>query len=71
MGSSPEMFTAKELEELLKISRKTIYAYTRRGLIPYIKVQSNVRFLKSQILDWIEEHNFRPRKSRESSRKIE
>lgn len=59
--SSPEMYTAKELEEILKISRKTLYSYTQRGLIPYIKVQSNVRFLKSQILEWIEQHNFRPR----------
>lgn len=60
MDSAPEMYTAKELEEILKINRKTLYSYTRRGLIPYIKVQSNVRFLKSQILEWIEEHNFRP-----------
>ena len=57
----PEMLTAKELEALLKIDVKTIYAYVQRGLIPYVRIQSNVRFPKQQILGWIEEHNFRPR----------
>ena len=57
----PEMLTAKELEALLKIDVKTIYTYVQRGLIPYVRIQSNVRFPKQQILAWIEEHNFRPR----------
>ena len=57
----PEMLTAKELEALLKIDVKTIYAYVQRGLIPYVRIQSNLRFPKQQILGWIEERNFRPR----------
>jgi len=57
----PEMLTAKELEALLKIDVKTIYTYVQRGLIPYVRIQSNVRFPKQQILVWIEEHNFLPR----------
>jgi excisionase family DNA binding protein len=57
----PEMLTAKELEALLKIDVKTIYTYVQRGLIPYVRIQSNVRFPKQQILVWIEEHNFQPR----------
>src|SRR3977135_4282559 len=32
----PDMLTAKDLEGLLQIDRKTIYAYVQRGLIPYI-----------------------------------
>jgi excisionase family DNA binding protein len=54
------MFTAKELEALLKISRKTVYGYVRNGLIPYVKFQSNVRFPKAEILQWIEAQSFRP-----------
>ena len=56
----PEVLTARELEKLLKIDVKTIYGYVRLGLIPYVRIQSNVRFLKQEILDWIEEHSYRP-----------
>ena len=58
-----ELLTAKELEAMLKIDVKTIYSYVQRGLIPYVRIQSNVRFVRQQILDWIGEHNFRPRQA--------
>ena len=57
----PELLTAKELEALLKIDVKTIYSYVQRGLIPYVKIQSNVRFVKEQIQEWVEQQNYRPR----------
>ncbi len=57
----PEMLTAKELEALLKIDVKTIYSYVQRGLIPYVRIESNVRFPKSQILEWVQARNFKPR----------
>jgi excisionase family DNA binding protein len=60
-GEAPEMLTAKELEAMLKINVKTIYSYVHRGLIPYVKIQSNVRFPKQEILSWIEEQSHRPR----------
>jgi predicted DNA-binding transcriptional regulator AlpA len=58
----PDLITAKDLEAILKIDVKTIYSYVQRGLIPYVRIQSNVRFLKSQILIWIENQNYSPRK---------
>ena len=58
---SPELLTARELEAMLKIDIKTIYAYVQRGLIPYVKIQSNVRFAKHEILTWIQEQSHRPR----------
>jgi len=58
--AAPELLTAKELEAMLKINVKTIYSYVQRGLIPYVKIQSNVRFPKQAILHWIEEQSFRP-----------
>ena len=58
--SAPEMFTAKELEAILKIDVKTIYRYVQRGLIPYMRIQSNVRFPKLAILHWIEEQSYQP-----------
>ncbi|HEX2710621.1 MAG TPA: helix-turn-helix domain-containing protein [Candidatus Acidoferrales bacterium] len=57
---SRDMLTAKELEAILKISVKTIYSYVRRGLIPYVRIQSNVRFLKREIFQWIEKQSYRP-----------
>ena len=56
-----ELMTAKDLEALLKIDVKTIYSYVQRGLIPYVRIQSNLRFVRRQIYAWIGEHNYQPR----------
>ena len=55
-----ELLTAKEVEELLRIDVKTVYSYVQRGLLPYVRIQSNVRFLRSEILKWMEERQYRP-----------
>jgi excisionase family DNA binding protein len=52
--------TAKEVEELLRIDVKTVYSYVKRGLLPCVKIQSNVRFLRSAILQWMEEKQYKP-----------
>jgi predicted DNA-binding transcriptional regulator AlpA len=57
----PDILTARELEAFLRIDVKTIYSYVQRGIIPYVRIQSNVRFIKSQILDWIDHHNYKPK----------
>jgi excisionase family DNA binding protein len=56
----PEILTAKDLAKALQISVKTIYAYVQRGLIPYIRIESNVRFAKRDILAWLEKRHYRP-----------
>jgi len=53
---SKELLTAKEVEALLRIDVKTIYNYVQRGLIPYVRIQSNLRFVKSEVLAWVAEH---------------
>ena len=58
---APEMLTAKDLEALLKIDVKTIYGYAKRGLIPYVRIESNLRFERAEILEWIEQHSYPPR----------
>ena len=63
MAAAPDpndLMTAKEVEELLRIDVKTIYSYVKRGLLPYVKIQSNVRFLRSAILQWMEEKQYKP-----------
>ena len=57
----PEILTAKELEAWLRIDVKTIYSYVQRGLIPYMRIESNVRFSKHQVERWLEQRTFQPR----------
>ena len=64
-----ELLTAKELHRFLKISVKTIYGYVQRGLIPYVRIQSNVRFPLRRILKWIEGQSYEPRPPRGSSKR--
>jgi predicted DNA-binding transcriptional regulator AlpA len=52
-SSASDLLTAKELEEMLWIDVKTIYSYAQRGLIPYVKIQSNLRFVRADIMTWM------------------
>ena len=61
LPDTPELLTARDLEAILKISMKTIYGYVQRGLIPYVKIQSNVRFPKKEILIWIQDQSYQPK----------
>ena len=57
----PEILTAKDLAKALQISVKTIYSYVQRGIIPHMRIESNVRFSKHQVLEWLRERSFQPR----------
>jgi predicted DNA-binding transcriptional regulator AlpA len=59
---SKELLTAKEVEELVRIDVKTIYGYVQKGLIPYVRIQSNLRFLRSEVIAWVAEHSSRRRR---------
>jgi len=59
------LLTAKELAEGLAISEKTVYAYVSKGLIPFIKIQSNVRFHPRAIREWLEQKQYRPAETRQ------
>jgi excisionase family DNA binding protein len=58
----PRLLTAKEVEELIRIDVKTLYSYVRRGLIPYVRIESSVRFSEEEIIEWLEERAFHPRR---------
>ncbi len=51
------LLTAKELGEILAISPKTLYNYVTRGMIPYFKIESNVRFRGRDVADWLRQHS--------------
>src|SRR5581483_3727761 len=59
-SDSRELLTAKEVEEMLRIDVKTVYSYAQRGLLPYVRIQSNLRFVRSEILKWMEERQYKP-----------
>jgi excisionase family DNA binding protein len=54
------LLTAQEVSDILGISVKTIYSYVQRGLMPYVKIQSNVRFHQSDIREWVSKQTYRP-----------
>lgn len=51
-----EMLTINEVIKILKISRSTLYRYMERGTIKHYKFGKSVRFKKSDIKRFIEEH---------------
>jgi Helix-turn-helix domain len=51
----------KSVEAFLRIDVKTIYSYVQRGLILHMRIESNVRFSKHQVLQWLKERSFEPR----------
>jgi excisionase family DNA binding protein len=55
------LLTAKELADILAISPKTLYNYVTRGMIPYFKIESNVRFRAREVAEWLRQHSGRPR----------
>ena len=55
------MLTVRDLETLLKIDQKTIYRYVALGLIPYVRIQSNIRFVREEIEGWVDAQRFKPR----------
>jgi excisionase family DNA binding protein len=65
----PELLTAKELEALLRIDVKTIYGYVQRGLIPYVRIQTNLRFRKQEVLEWLARQSYPPRPAGNGNRR--
>lgn len=50
------LLSAKELACMLAISPKTIYSYVERNMIPYYRIEANVRFRASDIAKWLRDH---------------
>ena len=48
------LINAKDLAEMFKLNRQTIYRLTRQGKIPYIKVAGSIRYNKETINKWLE-----------------
>lgn len=44
-----ELYTVEEVSEKLKISRASLYRYMSNGLIPYVQLGGQKRFIGSQV----------------------
>ena len=53
LAQSERLLTAKELARFLAISPKTIYSYVERNMIPYYKIEANVRFRAREVAEWL------------------
>jgi len=49
-----EVLTLEEASELLKLSRSTLYNLARRGKVPARKVGRSWRFVKLNLIRWLE-----------------
>jgi len=70
---TPPVMGYTEAAEFLGISPRTLERYVREGLIPYVPLpkrgsRSVVRFLRSQLVEWLERRTVRPVRTSWSAR---
>lgn len=51
----PEVLTADEVAQLLRVNRKTIYAAVQRGELRGQRIGSTLRFSRARVLQWLAE----------------
>ncbi len=50
-----ELLTSEEVAQLLKVPKATVYKWVYQRKIPHVKVGKHLRFVKAELLEWIEE----------------
>ena len=50
-----ELLTPEEVAHLLKVPKATVYKWVHQRKIPHVKVGRHLRFVKAEILEWVEE----------------
>jgi excisionase family DNA binding protein len=73
-GSSPRelgetIMTYGQAAQFLGISERSLERYVSEGLIPYVRLPkrgawAGVRFLRSDLLGWLERQTVRPRRAK-------
>ena len=68
MTTEDEIITKEELAELLQVSTRTVERWVEESRIPFIRLpkrgsKSNVRFLKSNVLQWLRKCENKPVRS--------
>lgn len=57
--NNKEILTEKELQELLGISRTTLWKLRKNENLPYTKIGREYRYFKSEIIEWLKESRFK------------
>ena len=52
-----ELLTVDEIAEYLRVKKRTIYDWVKKGKIPAIKTVGQWRFKKDRIDSWLESRN--------------
>ena len=52
-----ELMTIEELAQYLRVKKRTIYEWLKKGKIPAIKTVGQWRFRRDKINAWLETHN--------------
>ncbi|MDP3092200.1 MAG: helix-turn-helix domain-containing protein [Nitrospira sp.] len=53
-GTLPELITLAELCAFLKVKRSYVYSLTSTDRIPHRKFSGTLRFVKAEILQWLD-----------------
>jgi len=56
-----ELLTIKQIAVFFQVSETTIHAWKNKGVLPYIKVKSRIRFQKSKVMGLYEKRRGRRR----------
>ena len=64
--SQPEIMTAQEVADLLRVSERTVYDWATNGQIPCGKLGTAWRFKRSEVEQWIDQ-NLTPKKKKSAS----
>jgi len=49
-----ELLTPQEVMQILKITKRTLYYYVQTGVLPYVRLQRNLRFRRQDIEEFIQ-----------------
>ncbi len=54
-----ELLSEVELEQMLGVSRTTVWRLRRSGGLPFGKVGREYRYRKSEVLQWVKDNRYR------------
>ena len=57
MSEEKPILTIDELAEYLRVKKRTVYDWVKKGKIPAIKTVGQWRFRRDKIEEWLETHN--------------
>lgn len=55
-----ELLVAGDVAELLRVTTAWVYAETRRGAVPHVRLGRYVRYRRGAILRWLEQREQQP-----------